>query len=122
VRGFLDDDLVRSAKQATTLAKMLGKLGGDIEGDPNIWLRAILDDAERDIASTVAGPLRDTALIGAFRKGKQAERVSFDTAIALAARLGNEPEEAALTDIRDKHAAGDTELAALLARTVDELS
>jgi len=122
VRAFLDQDLARSARQAETLGRLLGELGGEVEGNPNIWLRAILDDAERDIASTVSGPLRDTALIGAFRNGKQAERVSFETAMALAAKLDNAPADAALTEIRDEHAAADADLAELLARTVDELN
>ena len=122
VAAFLDADTVRSARQAADLADLLGELGGDVAGDPNIWLRAILDDAERDIASTIAGPLRDTALVGAFRKGKQAERVSYETAIALAARTGKARAEAVLRDCRDAEAAADAELAALLARTVGELS
>ncbi|MEH3101689.1 hypothetical protein [Sphingomonas adhaesiva] len=41
--------------------------------DANIWLAVILDDSERDSETIVAGALRDTALIGALRKGKRAE-------------------------------------------------
>ncbi len=121
VQGFLASDGERSARQATTLARLLDALGGDTGGDPNIWFRAILDDAERDIASTVAGALPDTALIGAFRKGKQAERVSYETAIALAAKLGDSQAENALVAIRDEEAGADAELASLLSRTVDLL-
>ena len=121
VRNFLAADGERSARQAKSLAKLLADLGDDTDGNPNIWLRAILDDAERDIASTIAGPLRDTALIGAFRKGKQAERVSYETAIALAARLSEQQAKTALVAIRDEEAATDAELACLLRATVDSL-
>ena len=89
VAAFLDSDLGRSAAQRERLVGLIEGLGAKVEGDANIWLRAVLDDAERDIASTAAGPLRDTALIGAFRKGKQAERVSYETAIALARAIGD---------------------------------
>ena len=121
VRGFLDGDGERSGRQAAALGQLLDGLGGERRGDPNIWLRAILDDAMRDIRSTVEGPLRDTALVGAFRKGKQAERVSYETAIALAAMLREEEVEATLTRFRDEEAAADEALATLLAETVDAL-
>ena len=67
---------------------MIEGLGADRQGPRNIWLRAVLEDAERDVATTAAGRWRDVALVGAFRKGKQAERVSYETAIALAGHLG----------------------------------
>ncbi len=122
VQAFLASDAERSAHQTKALAKLLDDLGDEADGDPNIWLRAIFDDAERDIASTIAGPLRDTALIGAFRKGKQAERVSYETAIALAAKLGDGHAETTLRAIHDQEAAADAELAALLAETVSRLN
>ncbi len=119
VRAFLDRDLGRSAAQTERLKTLLDDLDGDPTGDPNIWLRAILDDAARDIASTAAGPLRDTALIGAFRKGKQSERVSYETAIALAERLDRPDDAAALRQCRAEEVAADAELAMLLMPTID---
>ena len=68
----------------------------------------------------MAGPLRDTALIGAFRKGKQAERVSYETAIALAAGLGRSEDAALLTRSRNEEAAADARLAQLLQSTVSK--
>ena len=63
----------------------------------------------------------DTALVGAFRKGKQAERVSYETAIALAATLGEDEAETLLTGFRDEEAAADATLSSLLAASVDAL-
>lgn len=121
VAAFIDGDLGRSAAQRARLVGLIVGLDAKVEGDANIWLRAILDDAERDIASTAAGPLRDTALIGAFRKGKQAERVSYETAIALAERVGLAEAATALTACRDEEAGADGALAALLGETVGRL-
>jgi len=118
VAAFLDDDLPRSAAQRERLVELIEALQAAVAGDANIWLRAILDDAARDIASTAAGPLRDTALVGAFRKGKQAERVSYETALALAERIG--VESAGLRRCRDEEAAADAKLAELLVVTVGE--
>jgi ferritin-like metal-binding protein YciE len=120
VAAFLDGDLARSAAQLERVVTLIGALNAPVEGDANIWLRAILDDAARDIASTAAGPLRDTALVGAFRKGKQAERVSYETALALAGRIG--VDTAALRTCRDEEAAADAALAELLAATVGDLA
>ncbi len=120
LQRFLDLDLMRSTKQAGRLVELLEALEADADGDPNIWLRAILDDAERDIVSIVEGPLRDTALIGAFRKGKQAERVSYETALALAQRLELADHAASLAEFRGEEESADVELASLLARSVDE--
>ena len=120
VAAFLHADLIRSAAQRERLVGLIEGLRGRVEGDGNIWLRAILDDAARDIASTAAGPLRDTALVGAFRKGKQAERVSYETALALAERIGVDTTE--LGQCRDEEAAADSELADLLVVTVGKTS
>ena len=118
VRHFLEEDMAGSAAQADRLRALLDGLGADHRGDANIWLRAVLDDATRDSTSIVAGPLRDTALIGAFRKGKQAERVSYETAIALAEALGRGDDALTLRTIRDEEASADAALAALLGPTV----
>ena len=79
----------------------------------------IIDDAHRDSRSILAGPLRDIALIGAFRKGKQAERVSYETAIMLAELIERPSFASTLTECRDEEAAADERLAALLIRTVE---
>jgi ferritin-like metal-binding protein YciE len=60
------------------------------------------------------GPLLDMALIGAFRKGVQANRVSYETAIALAHSFGFDDAERALTTSRDQLAGTDETLAGLL--------
>jgi ferritin-like metal-binding protein YciE len=86
----------------------------DIAGAENIWLRAILEDAHRDTTMIEQGPLLDIALIGAFRKGVQADRVSYETAIALARSLGLDDAEGALTTSRDQLAGMDETLAGLL--------
>ena len=121
VAAFLDGDLARSAAQRERIIGLIEGLGATVAGDANIWLRAIIDDAERDIATTASGPLRDTALIGAFRKGKQAERASYETAIALAARIGNADAAETLCQSRDEEAAADEALAGLLGETVGRL-
>ena len=53
VKRFLDAEATRSAYQLGGLADLLVQRGAETEGAPNIWLRAILDDAERD-ATTIA--------------------------------------------------------------------
>lgn len=121
VSAFLAMDMERSAAQARALESALSDLDAPLDGDPNIWLRAVIDDAERDARSIVAGPLRDSALIGALRKGKQAERVSYETAIQLAQRLGKDVMAAALTRIRDEEAQADDSLAALLSATIGQI-
>lgn len=120
VSEFLDGDLATAAEQQARLAAMLQGLGALVEGDPNIWLRAVLDDAERDIASNAFGPVRDTALVGALRKGKQAERVSYETAIALAEALERAEDAKVLHRSRDEEAAADEALAALLGPLTSE--
>jgi ferritin-like metal-binding protein YciE len=114
LREFLDADLERSAAQANELEAMLSSLDAVLAGDPNIWLRAILDDADRDSESIVKGRLLDTALIGAFRKGKQAERVSYETAIVLASELDLPVLAERLTEICSQENMADRELHRLL--------
>jgi ferritin-like metal-binding protein YciE len=84
-------------------------------GAPNIWLRAVLDDAARDARAIAAGPLRDIALVGAFRKGKQSERVSYETAIGLAEALAAPEAATLLTASRDEETEADADLAQVLA-------
>ena len=120
VAAYLEDEVQRSTLQSERIEKLLAALDEPTKGDPNIWLRAILDDAKRDIRSTEAGPMRDTALIGAFRKGKQAERVSYETAIALAGRLGRSEDAKLLTRSRNEEESADAHLFQLLGATVDD--
>ncbi len=120
--SFLKADIERSAAQSAALVTLLSSLGGDEKGDPNIWLRAILDDAERDSESIEPGPLLDTALIGAFRKGKQAERVSYETALALASQLGFEEQADKISTCRNQERDADAELEAMLKSTMREFS
>lgn len=76
--------LGRIVRKAQTDCERLAETGRGEGGDPNIWMKGVLDDADRDARTIAAGPLLDTALIGALRKGKAAAIVSYETAIALA--------------------------------------
>ena len=120
-KAFLEDDRDRSEAQRERLIEILRDLGENPDDATNIWLRAILDDADNDAETIAAGPLRDVALTGAIRKGKQSERVSYETAIALAARLGFGEAAAKLRSIRDEEQAADTALAAVLERLTSGL-
>lgn len=82
-----------AARAAAQTARLAG-VGGDLSGPANLWMRGILDDAERDARTTEPGRLLDIALIGAVRKAKAAEIVSSETAMALA----RETEQPALAD------------------------
>ena len=111
---LVDEDAERSDRQRRALAALADRLDADPEGGPNIWLAAIHDDAANDGDTLPKGPLRDVALVGALRKAKQAERVSYETALALARALGEEPLVGPLAAIRDEEAAADAALAMLL--------
>lgn len=119
---FLEADIARSAEQGADLTALLGSMNAPVAGDPNIWLRAILDDAARDSKSITPGPLLDTALIGAFRKGKQSERVSYETAAILAARLNLRQIEEKLALFIDHESTADRDLRAMLEKIVEGLS
>lgn len=110
----IGSDISASARQRDLLADVMEALGEKAEGERNIWLRAILDDADNDAETIASGVLLDIALTGALRKAKQSERVSYETAIALAQRLGHESHAATLSRIRDEEAACDERLAELL--------
>ena len=120
--SFLSDEGDRAAEQAKRLTRSLDLLGAPATDAPNIWLRAVLDDAARDYATIVPGRLRDIALVGAFRKGKQAERVSYETALGLARVTGKPDLEASLRLCRDEEAAADAELARLLQELLEQAS
>ena len=114
--AFIVADAERSTRQREQLAAIARSLGEAPGGQANIWLRAILDDADNDAATIAAGPLRDIAMTGALRKAKQSERVSYETAIALAEPLGLDDAAATLTAIRDEEQAADEALAEILQR------
>ena len=122
ISAYLAEEARCARTQADRLAALLTQLGGDCDGAPNIWLRAILDDAARDADTILAGPLRDIALVGAFRKGKHAERVSYETAIGLARRLGLDDVAQALSVSRDEEARTDASLLNLLDTLLRDLS
>lgn len=53
----------------------------------NLWMKGILDDAERDTVMIDPGCLLDIAMIGAVRKSLAASIVSYETAIAVAYKI-----------------------------------
>ena len=112
--AYLAQERERAAQQAKRLERALDELDASATDAPNIWLRAELDDAARDYATIVPGALRDIALVGAFRKAKQSERVSYETAMGLA-RVCRKAELAeTLERCRDEEAEADAALAQLL--------
>lgn len=120
LQRFIEAECERAATQAKQLEAMATKMGADTHGAPNIWLDAILDDATRDSETIEAGTLRDIALTGAFRKGKQAERVSYETAMGLAGYLHLSDMVHALTQIRDAEAEADADLSAQLMQVLSD--
>lgn len=120
--AFIETEQQRSAGQASRLMEVARGLEASPVGPPNIWLRAVLDDAARDASTIVAGPLRDIALVGAFRKGKQSERVSYETAIGLAEALAIPEAAALLAASRDEEAEADADLARILAALLQTIS
>jgi ferritin-like metal-binding protein YciE len=119
--SIIAEDERRSAGQREALASIARSLGEAPGGPPNIWLRAILDDADNDASTVAPGVLLDIALVGALRKAKQSERVSYETAIGLADALGLADAAGSLRTIRDEEAATDDALATTLGRLCDSL-
>ncbi|KHL26474.1 hypothetical protein PK98_08645 [Croceibacterium mercuriale] len=111
LRMLIVADVRAAAREAGALIDLLTGLGAAAGGADNIWLRAILDDAGRDTETEARGRWRDVALVGALRKGKQAQRVSHETALALAEHLGDAEMAAVLRGLRDDAALMDTALA-----------
>ncbi|MCL6250467.1 ferritin-like domain-containing protein [Altererythrobacter sp. KTW20L] len=83
-------------------------------GPANIWMRGILDDAQRDSETLPEGPLRDIALVGAVRKLMAADLASLETALALARQLGLRDQTETLTAMHAAARGFDGELADLL--------
>jgi ferritin-like metal-binding protein YciE len=111
---YITEERARAERQCARLEQALGALEAPATDAPNIWLRAELDDAARDYETIVPGALRDIALVGAFRKAKQSERVSYETAVGLAAATGDADLESSLQLCRDEEETADAALARLL--------
>jgi ferritin-like metal-binding protein YciE len=111
---YMTQERKRAASQSARLEKALEELDSAATGAPNIWLRAVLDDAARDSRTIEPGPLRDIALVGAFRKAKQSERVSYETAVGLAKVTARTDLAKNLLLCRDEEATADAALAKLL--------
>lgn len=122
LRALIEQDRARSVAQQKRLCDILEEFGEKAGESENIWLRAILDDADHDAATIAAGPLRDIALTGALRKGKQSERVSYETALALARRMDLPGAAQHLQASRDEEEAADEALEAMLGRLVGTLA
>lgn len=110
----LAGEMARSQTQADRLEALLSVMPPDAPAAPNLWLNAVIDDATRDSETIAAGTLRAIAMVGAFRKGKQSERVSYETAIGLAEALGLTDAARDLAQSREEEVAADAELAELL--------
>jgi ferritin-like metal-binding protein YciE len=77
----------RILAEAGIAVEMLIATGRHAGGDDNLWMAGICKDMRRDTRSIERGPLLDAAMIGAVRKAKAAQIMSYDTAIAVAAAL-----------------------------------
>ena len=115
--AIIERDRERSEDRCETLAGIARPLDADPSDADNIWLRAILDDADNDASTIEPGPLLDIALAGALRKGKQSQRVSYETAVALAQQLDMPDAAQSLKDI----AAADGETDAALGEALRRL-
>jgi ferritin-like metal-binding protein YciE len=118
---FLREEQPLAEAQQARLEALARALDGEPQGSPNLWQRAIMDDAERDIETVERGPLLDIALIGALRKAKTASAVSYETALGLARHLEREEDADALEAARDEAEVADEELRALLDRQLELL-
>lgn len=114
LQRFIETECARAAAQAQQLKEIASGLDINIDGSSNLWMIGILDDAKRDSDTIEVGDKRDIALVGAFRKGKQAERVSYETAIALSNYLFLKDISEVLTFIRNAECEADSDLAAQL--------
>lgn len=96
LRRLLD----RAATAADAAAETLAATGRHVGGATNLWMAGILDDARRDTRSIDPGPLLDAAIVGAVRKAKAAQVVSYDTAIGIARALAQDEAARSLEAIR----------------------
>lgn len=114
VAGTLHRRLAAAQARADDLDAIAASLGVDARGPENLWMSAMLEDAGRDTEMVEKGPLLDIALIGAVRKMVVASRVSYETAVAVARRLGLSDAEARLGRACDAEAEADRDLHAAL--------
>ena len=110
--------LHRLGREADLAIERLAATGRHKGGARNLWMAGIADDARRDTRSIEPGPLLDAAIIGAIRKAKAAQIVSYDTAIAVAAALRVEDIERVLIAIRRAAVSANRRLARLLPQPV----
>jgi ferritin-like metal-binding protein YciE len=80
-------------------------------------MAGVADDARRDTKSVEKGPLLDAAIIGAIRKAKAAQIVSYDTAVAVAATLQKADISETLKTIRKAAVSIDRRLARMLPKS-----
>jgi len=107
--------ILRSVQQDfAAQAERLEATGHDLDGPENLWMAGIMDDAERDTKTVARGPLLDTALIGAVRKGLAADGVSLETGVAVARSLGKDREGELLEEMRELSGQSDGRLRQLL--------
>jgi ferritin-like metal-binding protein YciE len=112
--AFVQAEAGRAEDQGARLRQIAQALDTPPRGAPNIWLRAIAEDASRDTQMIARGAMLDIAMVGALRKGVQAQRVSYETAIALAAALGMNETADRLNATRTEEAGSDAALAEIL--------
>lgn len=112
----LEANVEQSRRQAERLERAAMAIGADADGPECIWTTGVFDDADHDVETIAAGPLLDIALIGAIRKGKQAEVVSYETAIHIARALGQSEAVALLEETHREEKQTDAVLHALLTK------
>ena len=100
--------------EAVAAAAALADTGRHEGGAKNLWMDGICKDAVRDTGSIEPGVLLDAAIVGAIRKAKAAQIVSYETTVAVAGLLEKENVHGALTAIREQAVRADARLAAHL--------
>ena len=120
VDGCASDILTRrltcARRREADLEATAAELAVSSCGPQNIWMSGMLDDAQRDIETVEPGPLLDIALVGAVRKMVTASLVSYETAAAVADRLGLAAAGRRAVRARDEEAEADAGLQAALRR------
>ena len=110
-----------AGRHRAVLAGVADEHGASLDGPPNLWMAAVLEDAARDVEDEEPGPPLDTALIGALRKGVASQLVSTDTAVAVAEALGLDAARARLAGVAWDKRQADARLATLLSEVAGGL-
>lgn len=110
----LQQRLTDARHRADSLDALGKALDTDPRGEANVWMRGMIDDAEGDMKTEEPGPLLDLALIGAVRKMVNASLVSYETAVAVADRLGNTEASTVFQTARQQEQAAEQALRAAL--------